>query len=95
MPATHHSVRRYVANLSIRKIDEETLRQLRIQAASHGISMEEEVRQIIKRALESSEKLGDLAVRLFGPAYGSEALILPEREVSAPLDFKSSDRSGK
>jgi plasmid stability protein len=84
-----------VANLSIRKIDEETLRKLRIQAASHGVSMEEEVRRIIKRALEAPERLGDFAVRLFGPAYGGEALTLPERETSPPPDFRSNNENGK
>jgi antitoxin FitA len=74
-------------SLSVRKIDEETLQQLRIQAAKHGTSMEEEVRQILKRAVSTPERLGDLAVRLFSPAYGDEELILPTRETHSPLSF--------
>lgn len=74
-------------SLSVRKIDEETLRLLRIQAAKHGASMEEEVRQILKRAVSTPERLGDLAVKLFSPVYGAEELTLPERETHGPLSF--------
>ena len=74
-------------SLSVRKIDDETLRLLRIRAAKHGASMEEEVRQILKRAVSTPDSLGDLAVKLFSPAYGSDELILPEREIHKPLSF--------
>ena len=74
-------------SLSVRKIDEDIMRRLRIQAAKHGTSMEEEVRQILKRAVTTPENLGDLAVRLFSPAYGNEELTLPERETHKPLSF--------
>ncbi len=30
------------------------------------------------------ERLGDLAVRLFSPAYGGQPLSLPEREIDEP-----------
>ena len=74
-------------SLSVRKLDEDTFSQLRIQAAKHGVSMEEEVRQIIKRAVTTPEHLGDLAVRLFSPAYDGEELSLPQREIPDPLNF--------
>ena len=74
-------------SLSVRKVDEKTIRQLRIQAAKHGVSMEEEVRQIIKRAVSTPEDLGDLAVRLFSPVYNGEELKLPERKIHDPLSF--------
>ncbi|MDB0047578.1 hypothetical protein N9F21_03020 [Porticoccaceae bacterium] len=74
-------------SLSVRKIDEETMQRLRIQAAKHGASMEEEVRRIIKRAVSTPESLGDLAVRLFSPAYGDDELTLPERETHKPVSF--------
>ena len=75
-------------SLSVRKIEVETLSLLRQQAAKHGISMEEEVRQIIKQSVSTPEKLGDMAVRLFSPAYGSEPLDLAPRETHEPLSFK-------
>jgi len=74
-------------SLSIRKIEVETLSLLRQQAARHGVSMEEEVRQIIKQSVSTPECLGDMAVRLFSPAYGSDALELAPREVHEPLPF--------
>ncbi len=76
-----------MANLSVRKLDDETLSQLRLRAARHGVSMEEEARQILKSAVAAPESLGDLAVLLFSPAYGGENLVIPKRETSEPLDF--------
>ena len=74
-------------NLSVRKLDEDTVAQLRIRAARHGVSMEEEARQILKRAAAAPESIGDLAVLLFSPVYRGEELALPEREISEPMDF--------
>ena len=74
-------------SLSVRKIDEDTMCLLRIQAAKHGASMEEEVRQILKRAVSTPESLGDLAVKLFSPAYGDEDLTLQERGTHDPVSF--------
>jgi antitoxin FitA len=37
-----------MANLSIRKLDEDVFSRLRMLASAHGVSMEEEVRQILK-----------------------------------------------
>ncbi|MFT4940315.1 MAG: plasmid stability protein [Paraglaciecola sp.] len=74
-------------SLSVRKIDEDTMQRLRMQAAKHGASVEEEVRQILKRAVSTPENLGDLAVKLFSPAYGNDELILPERETHEPMSF--------
>ena len=77
-----------MANLSVRRIDEETYKQLRIRAAKHGVSMEEEVRRILRRAVAAPEKLGDLALNLFGPEHGVE-LEIPERMPHDPLDLGS------
>ena len=74
-------------NLSVRKIDDETVAQLRVRAARHGVSMEEEIRRILRQAVATPDRIGDLAVRLFSPAWGSEELELPEREVHAPMEF--------
>lgn len=75
-------------SLSVRKVDEETVSLLRAQAEKHGVSMEEEVRQIIKRSVTTPERLGDLAVRLFSPAYGEgEELEIAPRQTHEPLNF--------
>ncbi len=76
-----------LANLSVRKLDDEIVALLRVSAARHGVSMEEEVRQILRRAVVAPERMGDFAVRLFSPAYGDDELILPERETSEPMEF--------
>ncbi len=75
-----------MASLSVRKLDEETLSRLRMRAANHGVSMEEEARRILKEAVSAPERLGDLAVRLFGPHHGVD-LELPEHAPHAPIEF--------
>ena len=59
-----------MASLSVRKLDDETLARLRLRAAEHGVSMEEEARRILAAAVAAPIRLGDLAVQLFGSAYG-------------------------
>jgi antitoxin FitA len=51
-----------MASLTIRKLDEKTKARLRIRAAHHGRSMEEEAREILRSALTvSSPPKGNLA----------------------------------
>lgn len=50
---------------SVRRLDHETYEQLRVRAERGGVSMEEEARRILKRALAAPDRLGDLATELF------------------------------
>ena len=75
---------RRMGNLSVRKLDDETMERLRIRAAEHGISMEEEARQIISQAVSAPGKLGDLAVALFGQTHGVH-LELMDRTAHEPM----------
>ena len=75
-----------VASLSIRKLDEQTLKGLRLRAARHGVSVEEEVRRILGVAVAAPERIGDLAVQVFGPANGVD-LDLPQHPPHHPIDF--------
>ena len=75
-----------MANLSVRKLDDEVFSKLRLRAATHGVSMEEEVRQILKQAVTNPIKLGDMALQLFGETHGVE-LELPEHKPHEPLDL--------
>ncbi len=59
-----------MAGLSVRKLDAETLERLRLRAAAHRVSMEEEARRILAAAVTVPDHFGDLVVRLFGSAYG-------------------------
>ena len=74
-----------MASLSVRKIDDELYERLRVRAAKHGVSMEEEVRQILKCAVKAPDRLGDLALKYFGDD-GVE-LQLPPREAHDPIDM--------
>jgi len=75
-----------MANLSVRKLDEDVFSKIRLRAAAHGVSMEEEVRQILKQAVTTPIKLGDMALQLFGETQGVE-LELSEYTPHEPLDL--------
>lgn len=77
-------------SLSVRKIDPEVYRRLRMRAAKHGVSMEEEVRRILAYTVNAPERLGDLALHCF-ENDGIE-LQLPPREVHEPVARSSGDR---
>jgi antitoxin FitA len=54
-----------MATLTIRRLDEKTKTRLRIRAAHHGRSMEEEAREILRSALTTSAPpKGNLAERI-------------------------------
>ena len=76
-----------MASLSIRKIEEEVYEQLRQRAARHGVSMEEEVRAILRSSVAAPERLSELARECFGPEGGVE-LELPSREAHDPPDLQ-------
>ena len=75
-----------MANLSIRKLDDDTIARLRIRAAHHRVSMEEEARRILRQAVTPSKRLGDLSLQLFGAESGVE-LELPQHVSHDPLSF--------
>ena len=76
-----------MANLSVRNVDELTARLLRERAASHGVSMEEEARRILRAAVMAPPRLGDLAMQIFGPEHGLETLEIPASLPSEPPVF--------
>lgn len=75
-----------MGSLSIRKLEEETLQLLRIRAAQHQVSMEEEARRILRSAVMPPKKLGSLGKQYFGEDNGVD-LDLPKREVYEPVRF--------
>jgi plasmid stability protein len=76
-----------MGSLSVRKLDDETLERLRVRAAEHGVSMEEEARRILAKAVSAPKHLGDLAVQLFGPSFGID-LELPDRPPHEPVELE-------
>lgn len=76
-----------MASLSIRKLDDEIYDRLRDRASRKGVSMEEEARQILTRAVAPPERLGDLFLKVFGPTGGVD-LEIPPREPHDPLELE-------
>jgi antitoxin FitA len=69
--------------LTIRRLDEKTKARLRIQAAKHGRSMEEEAREILRASLTLAEpEQRDLAesIRRRFAAFRRVELSIPERD---------------
>jgi antitoxin FitA len=77
-----------MASITIRKLPEATKRKLRIRAAQHGRSMEQEAREIIKSELNKPIATGaDLvkAIRdIFVPLGGVELEIPPRGPIRDP-----------
>jgi antitoxin FitA len=72
-----------MASITIRNLDEKTKVRLRVRAANHKRSMEEEARNILRTALAedrtTSGNLAEAIRRRFEP-LGGVNLILPARE---------------
>jgi plasmid stability protein len=72
-----------MASITIRDLDEGTKERLRVRAAHHKRSMEEEARSILRAAVSEEEKgvtnLAEAVRRRFRP-YGGVNLRLPKRE---------------
>ena len=75
-----------MASLSVRKIEDDIYERLRARAKAQGVSMEEEARRIIHRAVAAPERLGELARQCFGRAHGVE-LEIPPRKPHEPPNF--------
>ena len=72
-----------MASITIRQLEENTKRKLRVRAARHGRSMEQEAREILKSALNQPEErpknLAEEIRKLFAP-FGGVELDIPARE---------------
>jgi len=76
-----------MASLSVRKLDDGVYEQLRIRAAKHGVSMEEEARQIISQVVKAPVKISEVFRKHFGHDNGID-LDLPDRHSPHhPMDF--------
>jgi plasmid stability protein len=82
-----------MATVTIRQLDEKTKSRLRIRAAHHGRSMEEEARDILRSVLSGVQappgNLAESIRRRFSKLGGVE-LKLPKREpIRQPPDFSA------
>lgn len=86
-----------MATMTIRNLDDDVKARLRIRAARHGRSMEEEVRNILRAALSSDPGPGTAAalvadIRALVEPFGGIELELPPREpMREPPDFSGGE----
>lgn len=87
-----------MATLTIRNVDDATKRGLRLRAASRGVSMEEEIRGILRDAVNTGPEPGETsngeenlyeAIRRLVEPFGGFELDLPAREpIREPPKFE-------
>ncbi|MBU0656047.1 MAG: plasmid stabilization protein [Gammaproteobacteria bacterium] len=83
-----------MAMLTIRNLDDELKTQLRIRAAQHGLSMEEEVRRILQQVLSPQNPCRGFGSRIHQKVMaltGGIDLPLPQRSVPRPPPDFSGD----
>lgn len=84
-----------MASMTIRNLEDDLKARLRVRAAQHGRSMEEEARNILRDALSTSSNAGSgaalvSAIRALVEPFGGVELELPPREPARePPDFSS------
>lgn len=80
-----------MATMTIRNLDEKVKARLRVQAAMHGRSMEDEARDILRAALSAVPEDGPTligAIRSRIEPLGGVELELPKREpIRSPVDL--------
>ena len=78
-----------MASMTIRNLDDDIKQRLRVQAAEHGHSMEEEARAILRAALTepASPNLAQAIRARFAPLGGVELDIPPREPMREPPRF--------
>lgn len=76
-----------MANISVRNLDNKIYEQLQRRAAKHGVSMEEEVRQIISQTVTAPDKISGVFQKYFGDKNGINLDMPEQRKPHDPMDF--------
>ncbi len=80
-----------MASITVRNLDDEIEWNLRVRAAKNGHSMEEEAREILRRALDADslpeKNLGTMIHQLFKAAGGVELDVPPRQPMREPPRF--------
>lgn len=79
-----------MASITIRNLDDEVKTLLRVRAAEHHRSMEEEVRLILRDAMgrkPSSRNLAEITQAYFGPENGVDLELPPRGPGREPPSF--------
>jgi len=82
-----------MSSITIRKLDPTLKERLRVRAAEHGHSMEEEARRILRSALtrparQTSPNLYDRIRRRFAPLGGVNIELPPREPAREPPGFE-------
>lgn len=80
-----------MASITIRNLDDEVKRRLRVRAAENGRSMEEEARRILRVAVGCKSGPRDLPTIIrsyFGPTNGVDLELPPREPVREPPSFE-------
>jgi plasmid stability protein len=81
-----------MASITVRDLDPELKEQIRVRAAHHGRSMEEEVRVILREAVERTAaevaRLGDSIHGRFRALGGIELELPPREPVREPPSLR-------
>lgn len=87
-----------MASITIRNLDEALKKKLRVRAAEHGRSMEEEARIILRQALARPPKprhdLGKAIHEHFAPLGGADLDLPPREPTRPPPDFSGPEFAG-
>jgi antitoxin FitA len=80
-----------MASITIRRLDDSVKAKLRVRAATHGRSMEEEAREILKTSLQNKPvralNLAESIRRHIEPLGGVEIKLAPRESVRRPPKF--------
>ena len=80
-----------MATITVRNVAERTKRKLRVRAASHGRSMEEEVRQILLAVVDREapvpSNLAETIASIVDPLGGIELDLPPRGPLRRPPPF--------
>ncbi len=80
-----------MANITIRNLEDDVRTRLRVRAAGNGHSMEEEVRQILRKAVGRTPNSRDLTSIIrshFGPTNGVDLELPPREPAREPPSFE-------
>jgi plasmid stability protein len=79
-----------MASITIRNLDDGIKRQLRVRAAEHGRSMEEEAREILREVTGATAPPANLAAAIrarIGPLGGVDLDMPPREPMREPPSF--------
>ena len=80
-----------MASITIRNLDDELKKRLRVRSAHHGRSMEDEARDILRTALATESpppsNLAEAIRRRFSALGGIQLTIPPREPMREPPDF--------